>query len=75
VITTIGGLIGIIFGISVAYIIAKIMNSLGYNWEFIVTLNSSLLAFFISITLGLVFGTYPAKKAAMKNPIEALRYE
>jgi putative ABC transport system permease protein len=75
VITTIGGLIGIIFGISVAYIIAKIMNSLGYDWEFIVTLNSALLAFFISISLGLLFGIYPAKKAAMKNPIEALRYE
>ncbi|HPN37372.1 MAG TPA: ABC transporter permease [Melioribacteraceae bacterium] len=70
VISVIGGLIGIITG----YIITGIITSYA-EWRTVITPFSVILAFTVSVCVGLIFGIYPAKKAADKDPIEALRYE
>ena len=75
VISGMGGVIGIIAGYSISLIIALIVQSLGYDWTFIVTAQSLLLAVGFALTIGFVFGIYPAYKASQLNPIEALRYE
>lgn len=65
-----GGIIGIIVGIIGAYVI-EIISGI----ETILSLNSILISFFIAVIVGLVFGIFPAKAAANKRPIEALRGE
>lgn len=65
-----GGIVGIIVGIIGAYII-EIVSGI----ETILSLNSILLSFFIAVIIGLVFGIFPAKAAANKKPIQALRSE
>jgi putative ABC transport system permease protein len=68
--TFIGGLVGIILG----WLIAFAVTSLGIiNTQ--VSLSSVLLAFGVSAGIGIIFGYYPASRAAKLNPIEALRYE
>ncbi len=74
-ITFIGGLIGIILGILISFIVAKVAQSLGYNWTFVVPISSILLGCFVSIGIGLIFGIAPARRASRLDPIEALRYE
>lgn len=70
ILTFTGGFIGIGVGIFGFYVYTKISDS-----TFVVTLPSVLLAFFVSVGIGVLFGWYPAKKAADLQPIEALRYE
>ena len=65
-----GGTFGILFGFAMSRLIAVLAG-----WSTIVTLPSILLAFLVSISVGLVFGTYPALKAARLDPVEAIRYE
>ncbi len=65
-----GGVIGVIIGIVFAYIYATINSSI-----FTISISSVLLAFFVSVGIGVLFGWYPAKKASSLQPIEALRYE
>ena len=70
-----GGLIGVLLGALISGLVALVANYLGYKWDFIITINSIFLASGVSILIGLVFGLYPAQKAAKLDPIEALRYE
>ncbi|MGB3057730.1 MAG: ABC transporter permease, partial [Candidatus Omnitrophota bacterium] len=65
-----GGLIGVLFGTSIAAIL-----SLAAGWTTKVTLFSVFLALGFSVVVGLFFGLWPAKKASKLDPIEALRYE
>ena len=65
-----GGIIGIIVGIIGAYII-----QIATGIETILSLNSILLSFIVAVLVGLIFGIAPAKAAANKNPIEAIRHE
>ncbi len=74
-ITLLGGIIGIIGGTIIAFLVAIVANLLGYDWAFIVSPISIILAVGVSTLVGLVFGLYPARKAAHLDPIEALRYE
>ncbi|MBI5197889.1 MAG: FtsX-like permease family protein, partial [Nitrospirae bacterium] len=66
----IGGIIGILIGISGSQII-----SLMAGWATIVSPLSVLMAFSFSGLVGIFFGYYPAHKASLLEPIEALRYE
>ncbi len=74
-ITFIGGLIGIILGVFISFVVAKIAQGMKYNWDFVVPISSILLGCFVSIGIGLIFGISPARRASKLDPIEALRYE
>ncbi len=73
--TSIGGLIGIIVGIIMSYLMAVLMKKLGYDWDFVISITSVVLAIGVSVLTGVVFGLYPSFKAAKLDPIDALRYE
>jgi putative ABC transport system permease protein len=68
--TILGGVIGIILGWVAAFLISKIGGI-----SATVSTTSVVLAFGVSAVIGIVFGYYPARRAARLNPIEALRYE
>lgn len=74
-ITFLGGIIGIIGGTVLSFLIAVVAKYLGYDWSFIVSFKSIILAVSVSSLVGLIFGIYPARKASFLDPIEALRYE
>ena len=65
-----GGVLGIAFGYFLSWFIAR-----AAEWKTIVTTTSILIAFGVSVGVGVVFGIYPALKASQIDPIEALRYE
>ncbi|HEU0120794.1 MAG TPA: ABC transporter permease [Bryobacteraceae bacterium] len=69
-ISIMGGLLGIIFGVTLSQIIAS-----AAGWSTVVTTSSIAVAFGVSCGIGLVFGIYPAMQAARLDPIEAIRYE
>jgi len=74
-ITLIGGFIGIFIGISLSWGVFIIMQKLEYDWNFIISIPTIILACSLSIAIGITFGLYPSIKAAKLNPIDALRYE
>jgi len=70
ILTFAGGVIGMIFGTATSYVISNFINL-----PFTLSLQSVLLAIGVSASVGILFGWYPAQKAANLQPIEALRYE
>ena len=67
-------LVGGAIGTAVGILISKVASALT-GWPTQISLLAILVAFLFSALVGIVFGIYPAKKAAQLNPIEALRYE
>jgi putative ABC transport system permease protein len=70
VMSLIGGMAGILFGIGVSFVI-----SLTAEWPILISKGAIALATGVSMAIGIFFGFYPARKAARLDPIEALRYE
>lgn len=65
-----GGIVGALLGIGLSFVASSLLSL-----PFAISLPAILLAFGVSATIGIVFGWYPAQKAAKLSPIEALRYE
>ncbi len=75
IVTLVGGVSGILVGGIISVFVALVAQSYGYRWDLVVSLEAVALAFGVSCFVGVVFGYYPAKKAAELNPIDALRHE
>ena len=70
VLSTWGGIIGIFLGLGVGYGVVQI-----FELPYIINTQIILISFIFSTLIGVVFGYFPARKAARLNPIDALRYE
>ncbi|WP_066404912.1 ABC transporter permease [Aliarcobacter cryaerophilus] len=70
VLSTWGGIIGILLGLGVGYGVVQI-----FELPYIINTQIILISFIFSTLIGVVFGYFPARKAARLNPIDALRYE
>ena len=76
ILTAIGGVLGIALGVLLSLAITAIFSSVvGVGWEFSFPISASVLGLAVSASVGLLFGIYPAKQAAKKSPMDALRYE
>lgn len=75
VLTMIGGVLGVLGGVGFSFLLSKIIVRFQSTWQFQVNYEALAIALVVSILIGIVFGLYPARRAAGKNPIEALRYE
>lgn len=74
--TGVGGIIGIILGALLSFGAATVLRvALNLDWSFNFPYGGALLGLVVSVGIGLIFGIYPARTAARKSPIEALRYE
>jgi len=75
ILTMFGGIFGIVFGALISGTVALVAKYLGYNWQYIITPSSVIVGFLVAALIGVIFGYFPAKKAAKLDPIAALRYE
>ncbi len=74
--TSIGGVLGILVGAGIAWLIAVIMvKFVASGWGYDFPVSAAIMGIAVSAVIGLVFGLYPARRAADKSPMEALRYE
>jgi putative ABC transport system permease protein len=73
----IGGVIGFGLGCAASVGLTMLINTLtsGTKWPIVISINAAIMAFFFAAAVGMFFGFYPARRASMLDPIEALRYE
>lgn len=65
-----GGLIGVVLGVSMAFLVSELADI-----NTVISFSSILISFGVAASVGLIFGIAPARRAAMQNPINSLRYE
>jgi putative ABC transport system permease protein len=76
ILTVIGGIIGIILGAGLSFIVSfGIVKFTSYDWVFSFPIGAAITGIIVSSAVGLIFGIYPAREASKKSPMEALRYE
>lgn len=73
--TLLGGIIGIIGGASIGALLAAIASKFIGHVPFVLSIPALIAAVSMALGTGLVFGLYPARKAAEKSPMEAIRWE
>lgn len=74
-VTLIGGLVGALVGTALTALVSTIATALGFTWAFTLPISAVLIAVGFCAMIGLVFGFYPARRAAGLDPITALRVE
>jgi putative ABC transport system permease protein len=72
-VTLVGAFIGFLLGVLLSWAVAAVATQQGLDWTFSVSLSGVFLALAMSTITGLIFGLYPARKAAKLEPIDALR--
>ena len=75
ILTLVGGMFGVIFGLLTSFGAALLVSYFQEGWDFVIPFDAVIYAFVVAVVVGLVFGIYPARRAAKLNPIDALRYE
>ena len=70
VLCLIGGMLGLAVGSAAAMLLARFAG-----WQTVITSESAIMAFGFSAAVGIAFGLWPARRAALLDPIEALRHE
>jgi putative ABC transport system permease protein len=77
VLSSIGGILGIVGGLAAAYGINLLINALlpTAHWPFVVSFPAAVVALCFSAAVGIFFGFYPARRASRLDPIESLRYD
>ena len=73
--TVVAGAIGVMFGIAISWLVIQLLSHLQSGWSFVIPWGGIELSFGVSASIGIIFGYFPARKAAALSPIEALRYE
>jgi putative ABC transport system permease protein len=74
-VTTLGGVIGILFGALLGWLVSLVATSANLTWAFSVPPYAIILGFGVSAVIGIGFGVLPARSASKLDPVEAMRYE